>query len=144
MGVLFAIGFGAFLIVRAAAMPAGFGVYGHYRAGALDDSRARPIRYAGQAACLDCHSDVGETRNHGPQGRPLSCEGCHGPLAAHASDPGTAAAKKPEARTLCLRCHEANPARPPGFRQIDPATHADEGPCISCHTPHAPGVLAGA
>ena len=62
MAGLFAVGISAFLVLRAVMVPAGFGVYGHFRAGALDDDRARPVRYAGHAACEDCHADVVEAR----------------------------------------------------------------------------------
>lgn len=41
------------LVVRGAVVPPGFGKYGHYRAGALDLNRAKPVRFAGQAVCAD-------------------------------------------------------------------------------------------
>ncbi len=138
LGILFVIFVVAFLVIRSALIPAGFGVYGHYRAGALDDNMAVPMKYAGQTACADCHGDVVEARTHGPAGHPISCESCHGPLAAHAADPGTVAATKPDTRDNCLRCHDYRPARPVGFPQIMPAQHAPEGPCTDCHVPHAP------
>ena len=37
-------------------VPSDFGVYGFYRAGALNDVKARPIAYAGRAACEECHA----------------------------------------------------------------------------------------
>lgn len=128
-----------FLLVRAALMPVGFGVLGHYRVGAIEDNRLKAVSYAGQKACVECHSDVGETRATGRHAK-LSCEGCHGPLAKHAEDPGTAAATKPNPRTICLRCHASNRSRPKFIPQIVVADHADDGPCTACHQPHRPGL----
>jgi len=139
LAALFGVAVLAFLVVRWALMPEGFGVYGHYRAGALDDNRARPVRHAGQAACVECHTDVAEARAGGRHQR-LSCEGCHGPLASHASDPGSSSGSKPDPRKTCLRCHEQNRSRPSGLPQIVVADHADEGPCTACHQPHQPGL----
>ena len=39
---LFAAGVLAFLVLQAFLVPKGFGVYGHYRAGALEENRVRP------------------------------------------------------------------------------------------------------
>jgi hypothetical protein len=79
---LFALALGAFVLIRWWFLPADFGVHGFYRAGALDDNRARVPVYAGRAACVDCHSDVVESRK-GSRHEPIGCESCHGPLAAH-------------------------------------------------------------
>ena len=51
------IGIGLFLVVRGAVIPKDFGRYGHYRPGALDTIRQRPIAFAGQDACVLCHDD---------------------------------------------------------------------------------------
>jgi hypothetical protein len=139
LAALFLFGLMAFLVVRALMMPVGFGVFGHYRAGALDDNRTRPVRYAGQAACLDCHADAAEARAGGGHAR-VSCESCHGPLAGHAAEPDTTAARRPDPRLTCLRCHSSNPARPRRQPQIVVKDHAEEGPCTACHQPHRPGV----
>lgn len=139
MALLFALGISVFLVLRHVLMPEDFGVYGHYRAGAIDDNRVRPTSYAGQNACLACHDDVGEDRAKGRHAR-LSCEGCHGPLASHASDPATHAARRPDPRATCLRCHSADPARPAKQPQIDVPEHAATGPCTECHKPHQPGL----
>ena len=134
---LFVAGVVAFLALQAFMVPKGFGVYGHYRAGALDDNRARPVVHAGRAACLDCHSDVGDVLAKGKHAA-IGCEACHGPHAAHAADPSTAKAVRPDARVLCARCHLASVARPAAFPQVEPAEHAGKEACTSCHTPHSP------
>ena len=56
--ILAGIGVVLFLVVRGALIPDDFGLYGYYRAGALDDARAAPLRYAGRQACVECHEDV--------------------------------------------------------------------------------------
>jgi hypothetical protein len=50
MAGLFAIGITAFFVLRWLMVPADFGLYGHFRPGALDDARSRPLHYAGRAA----------------------------------------------------------------------------------------------
>ncbi len=137
MAGLFGAGIVAFFILQALLVPKGFGEFGHYRAGALDDNRARPISFAGRAACLDCHGDQGDVLKGGKHAG-LGCEACHGALAAHAEDPSAHKGFKPEIGTLCVRCHLANVAKPAKFPQIEPKEHFDGGPCGGCHDPHAP------
>jgi hypothetical protein len=137
--VLFAIGIAAFLALRAALMPAGFGTLGHYRAGALDDVRAQPVRFAGQQACAECHDDVAAVRATGSHAR-VACESCHGPLAAHAAAPTEVAAIKPDPRSTCLGCHTSNRSKPARFPQIVVMEHAESGACSECHQPHKPGL----
>jgi len=137
VAALFALGITLFLIARAFLLPSDFGRYGQYRAGALDDARARPIAYAGQVACVECHSDVGDERKAGSHAH-VACESCHGPLARHASGDDTTTPARPDGRTTCMRCHLASPSKPAAFPQIVLKDHADEGPCIACHKPHAP------
>jgi hypothetical protein len=139
MAGLFVAGIVTFLMVRVAMVPAGFGEFGHYRAGALADNRNQPLRYAGRQACADCHDDVVEVRARGAHAA-FGCEACHGPLAAHVADPTASKAERPHARDLCLRCHAANPARPKSFPQIVASDHAPDGACSECHQPHAPGL----
>jgi predicted CXXCH cytochrome family protein len=134
---LFAAGVVAFLVLQAFMVPKGFGVHGHYRSGALDDNKARPLVHAGRAACLDCHSEVGEVLGRGKHAT-VGCEACHGPHAAHAADPSTAGAVRPDSRVLCARCHQASVARPAGFPQVEAAEHSGGEACASCHSPHSP------
>jgi len=35
-------------------------------------------------------------------------------------------------------CHEANVARPKGFKQVDTKTHNPGAKCTDCHTAHNP------
>ena len=86
---LFLAGIVVFVALQTLLIPKGFGLYGHYRAGALDDARARAIAYAGRAACLECHADAADAAKGGGHAG-VHCEACHGPLAAHAADPSGA------------------------------------------------------
>jgi hypothetical protein len=137
MAALFLGGICLFMIARSLLVPPGFGVYGHYRAGALADNRARPISFAGREACLDCHTDEGAVWKAGKHAR-VGCEACHGALARHIEDPSKNKAVKPDVRTVCMKCHSMNVAKPAKFPQVDPKEHMEGGPCGSCHNPHAP------
>jgi hypothetical protein len=127
-----------FLVLQQLLVPAGFGVYGHYRAGALDDNRAHALAFAGQGACQECHTEEASVRKAGAHAG-VACEACHGPLARHADDPEQKPAK-PDGRDLCLACHTANVARPAKFPQIEPREHAESGLCTECHQAHNPGI----
>jgi hypothetical protein len=137
VAVLFVAGVAVFLVVRHWLVPADFGMYGHYRAGALADARARPVVFAGQKACGECHTDVVEMRKTSRH-QPVSCEVCHGPLARHASGDDPATPTRPDGRTACLTCHLKNVSKPASFPQIVVKEHADEGKCSECHPPHSP------
>jgi hypothetical protein len=135
--VVLLAGIGLFLVVRAAVVPKGFGQYGHYRPGALDTVRQRPISYAGQETCLLCHEDQGKARAAGKHAH-VACEACHGPLAKHADDPAANVPKLPEVADLCRRCHEKDAAKPKLFPQVITAEHSGGAPCNTCHVPHNP------
>jgi len=137
VALLFAGGLVLFVLVRAVLVPKGFGLYGHYRAGALADNMARPLSFAGRDACEGCHTDVVEFRK-GSKHAAIGCESCHGPLAKHAEDPSALKPERPEPKALCLGCHAANVAKPRGFKQIDPKEHFAGEACAGCHAPHAP------
>lgn len=139
MAALFVVGIGVFVVARAVMVPDGFGDYGHFRAGALGDNRARPLGFAGRAACADCHDDVVEARK-GSKHAGVGCEACHGALADHAADPEQVKPQRPDAKTICLVCHLTNVAKPDAFPQVDPKEHGDGEPCGSCHQPHHPEV----
>ena len=139
---IFVVGFALFIVVRAMLVPDDFGVYGHFRSGALDDNRQRPLAHAGVAACSDCHDDVVTSRAGGGHEK-VRCEACHGPLAAHADDPSAQAPELPDPGTVCLRCHLPAMAKPATFPQVDPAEHADNEPCDTCHLPHSPRLEEG-
>lgn len=137
MAALFVAGFVFFVIARALFVPKGFGDYGHYRAGALNDNRNRTLVHAGRAVCGDCHTDKRDELAKGKHAG-VGCEACHGALGRHADDPSAVKPVKPEPKTLCLRCHLVNVAKPKTFPQIDPKTHMDGGDCHGCHASHAP------
>jgi hypothetical protein len=124
-----------FVVLRHFLVPRGFGVYGHYRAGALQENRAEPVSFAGQDACLTCHDDARRGGKHAA----VRCEACHGALARHASaeDPTAVKPERPDA-SLCLRCHLVNVAKPKSFPQIDLKDHGGAGSCLTCHEAHRP------
>jgi hypothetical protein len=138
---LFALAFGVFLVVRWALVPADFGRYGFYRAGALDAARAVKIKYAGEAPCVDCHEEQAQLRKG--QGHELvRCEACHGPLALHAE--GEFDKDKPRAlnpKTFCWPCHAELRGRPAKVPQMDPKDHAEGEVCSECHKPHRPKAV---
>ena len=53
LGLLFAAGIVAFLVLRALFVPATFGELGHYRRAALDEARAPAPVHAGRRACAE-------------------------------------------------------------------------------------------
>lgn len=136
LAALFAAGILLFVAVRWVLVPSDYGELGPYRTGAIAQNQARPIAYAGQAACVSCHTDVAELRRPNAHAR-ISCEACHLPLATHAADPAVAA-PRPDGRTTCAGCHLPDAARPSGFKTVTFADHAGEEACTSCHPAHAP------
>jgi hypothetical protein len=136
---LFAAGFVAFVVVRWALVPADFGAYGFYRGGALTDARAIPVKYGGEAACVDCHSEADEARK-GARHEKIKCEACHGPLASHATGDETAKPRALNPRLLCLQCHTQLQGQPSTFPKVVPADHGGDGPCTECHKPHRPSI----
>ena len=83
---LFVVAFLIFLIARIFVVPKSFGEYGHYRAAAITEIAALPVKYAGHQACVSCHTDVQDTKSKGMHAG-VNCEACHGALAAQAADP---------------------------------------------------------
>lgn len=143
VAALFAAGVLAFLALQALLVPKGFGAYGHYRAGALDDNRSRPLVHAGRTACVDCHADVWDLLQKGKHAQ-VHCEACHGPLARHAEDPSVGKAVKPDPKALCAHCHQQSVARPEKFPQVDAASHSGGESCTTCHKAHDPLDAAAA
>jgi protein-arginine kinase activator protein McsA len=50
---------------------------------------------------------------------------------------------KLDTAVLCVRCHEANIAKPKGFPQVASADHSNGMPCDTCHQPHSPAIDTG-
>jgi len=91
--------------------------------------------------CFGCHSTASTTDNHFDPTHliaGIACEACHGPNFAHTEDPTTVHAFKPNPATLCVRCHEANSAKPKNFPQVVSKDHAGDMSCVECHKPHSP------
>ncbi|MGB9071259.1 MAG: multiheme c-type cytochrome [Terriglobales bacterium] len=141
LAAVFLAGTLAFLGMRVFLVPKSFGQYGHYRGDAIAEMAARPVKFAGHQACEECHADVLEKKKAGRHAR-VNCEACHGPLAKHADDPSVQPVKLDTA-VLCVRCHEANAAKPKGFPQVASADHSTGLPCDTCHQPHSPAITAG-
>jgi len=140
MAGVFVVVISGFLLVRHLLVPASFGLYGHYRAAAIDDIKALPISFVGQKECAKCHGPRVQEKNKGGH-RNLGCETCHGALAAHAAAPAKSrpvrVAEK-DMRAFCERCHAASFSRPAKFPQINPDAHNPGAACNSCHNPHSP------
>jgi hypothetical protein len=136
---VFAVAIASFLAWRAWMVPADFGKYGHYRAGAMTEIAARTPVYAGQALCVTCHEDVHQQRQAGRHAR-IGCEACHGPLGQHARGESDVAPIRPSSRGVCLTCHTARVGMPATFPKVIVKEHSDAGPCTDCHMAHAPGL----
>lgn len=128
----------AFLVLRQALVPRGFGAYGgHYRAPYVAEARNRPLAFAGQMTCVACHEQEAKLRSKGKHAG-VACEACHGPLAKHAADPAALKPALPDSARLCKTCHEADHAKPRWFPQVRTAEHSGGAACITCHQPHNP------
>jgi cytochrome c554/c'-like protein len=138
IGVIFVVAVAAFLVWRSWMVPPDFGKYGHFRAGALEDGMRRPVVYAGQAACVDCHSDVAELRKAGRHAH-VACEACHGPLSQHAVGEGDKPVR-PQALKLCPVCHAAGQGKPKTFPQVVVQDHMGDTACTECHKAHSPHI----
>ncbi len=129
--------------------PDGFGKYGHYRAGAIQDEINRETRHMTNDSCLSCHPHIKEMHLNDMH-RTISCEFCHGPLGDHVTA-GVKVAALPVKRgkeivTLCLRCHnKIIRARPEeSIKMVSMPLHLEEKKvnldhsCDQCHNVHAP------
>jgi hypothetical protein len=112
--------------------------------------------------CFSCHSTgpLRVARDNGivPRELGVRCEACHGPAAAHASDPTKVRPRNPgrlspaELNELCGECHR-KPAPPGSFNLADPwnarhqplmlaasACFRKSGTlsCLTCHAAHRP------
>jgi hypothetical protein len=136
---IFAAGFILLILARGFLIPHSFGQYGHFRGDVIPEIKAQPIAYAGHETCEGCHTDVLDIKKNGKHVR-VRCEACHGPLAKHADDPGSVKPEKLDAAVLCVRCHEANSAKPNKFPQVASKEHSNGLSCDTCHQPHSPVI----
>jgi hypothetical protein len=135
--VVFLAGLLIFLGLRSALVPSDFGKWGHYRAGALEEIRSKPLRYAGKETCAGCHVEQAGQWEAGKHAR-VACEACHGPAAAHAADFDKVKPASLDIASLCSGCHEKDAAKPSWFRQVASAEHSGGAGCEGCHQPHHP------
>jgi cytochrome c7-like protein len=131
-----------FVVVRAVLVPRSFGEYGHYRGNAIQEVAAQPIGFAGHETCEVCHTEVVDVKSKGKHAG-VNCEACHGALAVHANDPSGVQPAKLDTAVLCVRCHEANGARPKDFPQVVSQEHSSGSSCETCHQPHSPLTAPG-
>jgi hypothetical protein len=125
---------GSYLVARSFLTPPSFGQYGWYRGDALGLIASRTPVFAGKQSCDECHSDILH-KLAADAHKTLSCEGCHGVSREHGDNPDILPVKVTGSH--CIRCHEANPARPAWFKQIVVKDHYS-GKCTECHVPHQP------
>jgi hypothetical protein len=135
----FVIGIIVFVLLRSALVPRSFGQYGHFRGNAIAEIAAHEASFAGHQTCEGCHTDILEQKNAGRHAH-VNCEACHGAQLKHAEDPGSVKPVKLEAAQLCVRCHEANAAKPKAFPQVISAEHSGGASCELCHQPHSPAI----
>ena len=130
---------GSYLVARRLLTPPSFGQYGFFRGAAIQDiAGSRPLTFAGKKACEECHSEQFQKLEKGPH-KSLSCEACHGPGQAHVDNPDLKLAILNFSH--CVRCHEANPARPKWHKQINSRDHYTGQKCTECHVPHIPSEV---
>lgn len=129
--------------------PDSFGVYGYYRADAINEALEVPIRHGTNDSCFKCHPFEAKIHKAGLH-KTISCEFCHGTYADHVEGDkksGTLPVKTgDQITTLCLRCHNTEikarseeviktVALPDHLRdQQVKLTHT----CNQCHHVHAP------
>ncbi|MFZ0732687.1 MAG: multiheme c-type cytochrome [Candidatus Sulfotelmatobacter sp.] len=139
LAVVMGVALVLFIILRAAIVPKSFGQYGHYRGAAITEIASRPVAIAGREVCEGCHTDVADQKKLGSH-VVLSCEACHGAQAKHADDPADVKPPKLDTAVVCVRCHEANSAKPKTFPQVVSADHSGGIACETCHQPHKPNI----
>ena len=147
VGLSFMVG-GGFLI-KGLLVPESFGLYGSYRADAIDEEAGKPIRHGTNESCYSCHAFEAGIHRAGLH-KTISCEFCHGPWADHVDGKkkiGTLPVKKGEEITaLCLRCHNTEiKARPEQvIKTVAMPDHLKSQhvktshTCNQCHHVHAP------
>lgn len=144
LGALFIVFIIVFVSIRQLATPSSWNYEVWYRGDSLTEVENLPMTHGGNDSCKTCHADVVKMVKK-LRHKSLSCEGCHGPLAAHVSDEKKIADAKVinQSRWQCLNCHAELISKPPGFPQFTDAvakhTTLIEGEvCLKCHDAHDP------
>ena len=137
LAVVIAVIAGGVLLTRFFIIPRSLVSTELHRSATVERELAKPVKLAGSVVCQGCHEDEAVKKSKGYH-KNLSCEGCHGPAAQHAEDPGAMKPPAPRDRKFCPVCHAYDASRPTGFPQINPTAHNPLKPCISCHNPHDP------
>ena len=99
---------GGGLLVKAQLIPKSFGLYGAYRADAIEEEAQRVLRHGTNSSCFGCHPYESKLHLKGDH-KTISCEFCHSTYSDHVSN-GKKIADLPvkkgdEITNLCLRCH---------------------------------------
>ncbi len=147
LSVVAAAGVG--LAVKAQLIPESFGLYGSYRADAIEEEAQKVVRHGTNRSCFECHPYEAKIHLEGDH-KTISCEFCHSTYSDHITNGKKSAAlpvkKGEEITTLCLRCHNTEiKARstiviktvgmPDHLKQQNvKLTHT----CNQCHHVHAP------
>ena len=137
LAALFAAGVALFLVVRWVLVPATTAAWPVSGGCARAEPGSGRLRLRGQVACVECHTDVADLRKTNAHAR-IGCESCHGPLARACGGSRGCGGGRPDPRTTCAVCHVPSAAKPPWFKTVNFAEHADAGPCTACHPAHAP------
>jgi hypothetical protein len=127
-----------YLLAKAILTPSSFDEYGHYRGSALAEVASQTPVYAGQKACVECHSKALEVVAKFEH-KTISCESCHGVNQPHIQNPEIKTTKLTDSH--CVRCHERNPSRPAWLKQVTAKDHYHGQRCAECHTPHQPNEI---
>lgn len=134
---LFVVAFLVFLVVRGTVVPKSFGQYGHYRAAAIGEIGARPMKFAGHQACETCHSDIADAKTNGAHAH-VNCEACHGAIFQRMPAPQQPKGNLYE-RFVALIVPPIPPDPPLLLHADDPASVTPTKPdtltlCVRCHT----------
>ena len=138
LGLAFALFISLFLVVRHYLIPKTFGDKGHFRAAAIGENAALPMKFAGKDACKECHDDIIAEKTASPHAS-IPCQTCHGPCLKHVDAPETNKPMKPQGREFCGKCHSMNAGRTKqNITQINVKEHNTDQVCTECHNPHNP------
>ncbi len=128
-------GLAAALVGATVAGAALYSTYGYHPAANARSWAALTPRYGDPATCASCHATEYALWTKAKHVA-VTCESCHGPLAAHAADPGTAPAVVDPTAQMCVTCHQQVLGRPAALPQVDPTTHYAGVTCLQCHNAH--------